>query len=673
MSFPSLADLTPVFCVKASNEALAEAVTVLDELKFYFERQELSPVVEAVQIEDIKLACLEEGKVNVAMWRQLTALIKENNQGIVLMREDPFNHGWLALKWDVFHWETMRLRVQNPSVALTRFVFGANGSGKSVGCASIMTQCAVNSVAVDGSRPLIWCFALNQANSQEIQQTNIYEQFPVEYRAESGKPFKRNAQAGMTFSAGKFTDNQFRLPSGCKTEFRFYGDNSDMKRSTEGPRPKTAWSDEEIPQPWIETINSRLLTWAGKTDRWQARWKKMLADKAANPALKVPRELWADLYTGVHIVSFTCKGGYTPAVRAIVTGCTVVKSIEAELLPIYDEHGNKIGFEKVPELIWAADGKASANYFYAWENPFGGNWKGMKEELKGAPREKILWKAYGVAEGTTNVVFTNWNRAAHVLPLERLPKDGTWYHIVDPTDAKRNWAMIWVKISDQQISFLASEWPQEYDHIPGIGKLGPWAIPSQGKHLDGDRGPAQKRVIHSFEGYAKEIERKEKLLEELEIKLHGRSDIADRKSVVRIMDARFANTDSMSHSDSETTIEAMEKHGYYFLPSGKGGGGESNIRTIKDRSGFVSDLLDYDATSVELDEAKGVYSFKGKAPLLRVASCCTNSIFGFENWTNGDAGAGACKDFPDCIGYYAVARPEHINRSELGFKGGEYY
>jgi len=596
-------------------------------------------------------------------------LLTERAQAIELMRSDPYHHGWLADKADDFHWEVLRCRLANPRVPITANVWGGNGSGKSVLCAAIMARVCVDSQTIDSSRMIAWAFALNQKNSQEIQQANIYEWFPVEYRDPSGKPFKRNAAAGMTFSAGKFTDNEFKLPNGSKAEFRFYGDNSDMQRGLEGPRPFFVWSDEEIPQPWIESINNRLITMAGKTDAFIGKWKRMLEEKQANPSLKFPRDLWWQLYMGVHLISYTCKGGYTPAVRAMNTGATVVRSIEAELLPNKDGSG----YEKVPELIRSASGNAFAMRFFAWENPWGGNWDGIKAALSGSPREKVLWMAYGVAEQTTDVVMTNWNRAAHVRPETRLPKHGTWYLICDPTDAKRNWFMKWYKIDTQQITFLAREWPQEDDHVPGFGLLGPWAVPSAGKRFDGDRGPAQKRVIHSFSDYAREIERVESEIEALEMRLHGHSDIKDRRRVRRIMDARFANTESMSHADSETAIEAMEKHGYYFEPSGKGGGGESNVRTIKERTGFVQDLLAYDATRVTLDEATGTYTFEGKAPLLYVCDRCTNTIFTMENWTNRDGGEGACKDPADCDGYYATCRPEHIDRSEQGFRGGEYF
>ena len=365
-------------------------------------------------------------------------------------------------------------------------------------------------------------------------------------------------------------------------------------------------------------------------------------------------------------MSFTCKGGYTPAVRSATKDAIVVRKIKAELLPLRDAQGTVIDYEEVPELLWSASGRESVTYLYAWENVFGGNWEGMKKKLEGATRKKILWMAYGIAEGSTDVVFSQFRRAAHVMPLERLPKDGTWFLIADPETAKRNWFMAWFKISSSGISFQAREWPQEDDAIPGHGFPGAWALPSTGKRLDGDEGPAQLRVIHSFGAYAEEIERVEKQIETLEMKLHGKSDIANRSKVVRIMDSRFANQDGMSSSISETPLEAMEGLGYNFFPSGKAGGGEGT-RTLNDRSQFVSDMLDYDEAQAELDVNASIYTFKGKAPIMRVASCCTNTIFSYENWTNGDGNAGKCKDPMDVVGIYATCRPEYENVVQRGW------
>jgi hypothetical protein len=127
------------------------------------------------------------------------------------------------------------------------------------------------------------------------------------------------------------------------------------------------------------------------------------------------------------------------------------------------------------------------------------------------------------------------------------------------------------------------------------------------------------------------------------------------------MDSRAGNTDNMSHSSSETIIEAMFDYGYDFLPSGKASGAEGRIKTTDESAQFVSDMLDYEENKTVIDKETGACRFEGKAPLLRVADCCTNIIFGFENWTNQDGGEGACKDPMDVIRYYAIARPQHFD------------
>jgi hypothetical protein len=304
----------------------------------------------------------------------------------------------------------------------------------------------------------------------------------------------------------------------------------------------------------------------------------------------------------------------------------------------------------------------------------------MKAELMkpGTPISKILWKAYGVAEATTNVVYSAFSRAAHVLPQERLPKEGTWYHIADPCDGTRNWAMSWIKINPQGISLIAREWPQEGDRIPGIGDPGPWAVPSTGKNHDGDRGDAQNDFKLGFEGVVNEVERIERELGELEVKLHGEGSVTKDakgpriKVFQRIMDSHVANRDTMTHSSSETFIETMERYGLEFDASGhESGATGGGIKTVEGGAKYVQDLLIYDTEKCEADPTTGRMIFHGQAPKLRVAENCTNHIFMFENWTNGDGGKGACKDFADLIRYYAISRPENINTAKLISQNGD--
>jgi hypothetical protein len=103
----------------------------------------------------------------------------------------------------------------------------------------------------------------------------------------------------------------------------------------------------------------------------------------------------------------------------------------------------------------------------------------------------------------------------------------------------------------------------------------------------------------------------------------------------------------------------MERYGLEFDASGHESGAAPGTKTVDGGAKYVQDMLIYDTEKSEMDKDAGRVIFHGQAPRLRVADCCTNHIFMFENWTNGDGGKGACKDFADLVRYYAISRPEH--------------
>ena len=159
---------------------------------------------------------------------------------------------WEDESWDEIDWETCRLRVRRPGVHLECWIMGGQGSGKSNFCASRIMQAMVQ------EKGLFWCFALNSGNSRSVQHEKIYYYLPTEYRTATGKN-KRTATVALTWAGDHFTEDKFSIANGSKCEFRLYGDNANPA-STEGPRPRTVWSDEEISLTWIENINNRLLT-----------------------------------------------------------------------------------------------------------------------------------------------------------------------------------------------------------------------------------------------------------------------------------------------------------------------------------------------------------------------------------------------------------------------------
>jgi hypothetical protein len=73
----------------------------------------------------------------------------------------------------------------------------------------------------------------------------------------------------------------------------------------------------------------------------------------------------------------------------------------------------------------------------------------MVQELKNKSEDEILIRAYGVCSKSHSAAFPMFNRAAHVISVERFARvlkdnpKAERYQLVDPCSG-RNWFMIWV-------------------------------------------------------------------------------------------------------------------------------------------------------------------------------------------------------------------------------------
>lgn len=580
------------------------------------------------------------------------------------MELDPYNYGYEDAAWDEIDWMIARLRVANPGVVIEPLVMGANGGGKTFYAAKRFTQ-----VVVSNPKWLVWQFSADEKNSRRIPQKTVYEMLPTAYRNETGK-LKRTVTTKLNYTAaGGFTDNTFSLPSSTVVEFRFY--SADIG-TLEGPRPHFVWSDEELPLEWLEGATSRLHTHAEATKHDVPELKGLLALKAADPGMRFPREWIPRLFRGVHLVTFTPKHGYTTTVGAFVNEGVNLREIDAVLLPTgrVREDGTAV-YERVPKEMRCKERTRAVYWLHAWNNPFGGNWEGMKIAARTKSKETILWWAYGVARKSVGAIYSKFDVGVHVKPNGALPLEGTWYQVVDPCPG-RNWAMGWYLVTPLGQIVTAREWPQEGDYIPGVGTCpGPWA--EIGAKADGDRGPAQEPWGLGIAAYKSEMARVEKELarEQRELaEAAGRKWSGGDRIVVRdgnrIMDSRAANTPNLAHDQSVTLIEMMEddragtEESLGFVSAGLDSGADSGDTSIRVGVEHVVDLLSYDAEAAVIDAETGraVFPPGARVPRLYVLERCTNHVFAFQQWTGKDGGKGACKDFADLPRYLAIAKPE---------------
>jgi len=653
---------------------------------------------------------------------QVLEFVDERARMIADELADPYRHGYEPPIWREADWRLAELRLENPGDPIIFAVLGGNGSSKSYyGAARFDMAMAEN------DDWLCWQHSLDEDSSREVPQRIIYSYLPQEFRSETGK-LKKSAQTKLTYNkVNGFTDNAFGLPNGSRSLFKFYG-GGDVN-ALEGPRPDFVWADEMVPLDWVEGSCRRLVTKAGMTRRLIPALEKAVqvrrgiirkftvaeggaaaltvvdggCPEPAQAGTPIPgkgarmqaelhqawklhlRPLLPRLLQGVCLVTFTPKNGLTQTVALLTHKARILEEVEAELLPKI-KGGQVIGYEKVPRVMWndAEEVPTAVMFFHIYDNPFGGNWESQRKRLAKLTREDRLWQAYGVATKITGVALPRFGATSHVRPLAMLPKEGTWYHVVDPCTDGRNWFMLWAKVCPNPIGepliWIAREWPQQGDWIVAgnVGNPGPWATlrstsqadgkkKSAAPKADGERGPAQKLWGLGFREYADEIERVEKELYALEHPgEEGRIEVLD---MCRIMDSRSGNTESQSHSASETLLETMVIYDLHFVSAGRDSGAQAGSTKIKEGVGMINDRLFYDDEKAGVTP-EGVYRFHGRAPSVYVAETCQNLIFCMGVWTGQDGGAGATKDPIDALRYLVISKPEHWGDVQLTSEGG---
>jgi len=604
--------------------------------------------------------------------------------------DDPFNHGWFFRSWDDILWETCRLRVANPGVPCTMGVGGSNGSGKTQALARFYTlameQCTPD---MPEHQRTFWTFSYDDDKSAEVVEAAIRFWQPNEYKTETGR-LKKMANQKMAYDrAGGFTNNECAVMSGAVCRFKTWA--QDIGK-LEGPRPTTAWADESVPVMVLEAVENRLLTAAEFTHEMMPKWKELLAQKERDPELWFPRELIGRLMVAMQFVTYTFRDGYTETVRWFMDKAVTMKEIEAdpELLPRCDDQGRVLGGEKLPCVVHCAMPTRRFVWIYAWQNPLGGNWEGMKKAELKSPRAKKLWKCYGIAEGTADSPFPNFNVQVHVRPVPAwLPpyEMGTWWMSQDPNaSGGRAWFQLWAFVLGEAFGkmhpgdiLIAHEYPQTNDivSVPGAaiytGEDCEWAQ-TGGKNGLGVKGNAQKQWPCGYAFRAAEIRR-------IEAKLADWQGVKDMRGKFersmldlygrRISDSRSTNTQVEGQEESKTIIEWMEENDLYFSQAG-GNAAADNVLSGEQN---INSMLMWDRER-GIIQPNGWIEFDpqhGRGPGLWIAQHCTNLIGALQNYpgyaVSGSSGS-AWKDPIDTLRILLAAQPVHVDRQRQGWQGG---
>lgn len=601
-----------------------------------------------------QMLSLEKAMGREVAAQRLNKLVEERRRLMELEREDPFVHGYEPPIWaliDDMLCEGKRVCLIDYPLILPKdftktqselleligrrdiLLHGANGASKSEYAGKKVMK--VNR-AIDAART--WCFHETGPESVSRQQPLLFKYLPLHIRRsvmQTGR-YKRGHIANVSYSQKNgFTEATFVLDNASQCWFKNYAQE---EKTVEGEQLDAAWLDELAPLTLVKTVKFRL----------------------------VRRK-------GLFILTFTPIKGWTATVQEYNQGSKTLLEVEAELLPIKDEKGNPTGkLKKVPRIGVAGPGtegslKANVVHMHSSDNPFFDKVE-LFNLLRGAREQLILERAYGVATKAFANQFPKFNQKIHQVAPDKIPKEGTNYHIVDPCEG-RNWFHLWIRIAPNPIRrpdgtlaykrFVYREWPST-DHggpsayIPGVGDPGPWSLP--GNKADGDRGPGQDPFGWGLDRYKTEILR-------VESKLTQNPDKTGEVIMERLMDSRAGSTPTQTNARVTSLLEQMGEIGMYFIPaSGK---------DIGDGVGMINDGLDYD-DEVEI----GKYSphlARLNEPLLYISNECPNLIYSLREWTGKDGLHGACKDPIDCLRYGFEADLQFVGAGAFKWQGGGSY
>ena len=490
--------------------------------------------------------------------------------------EDPFRHGHQPDNW--------HMADKAFSSHQEMLLMGGNRAGKTEFCARRVVETLVHN-----PNTIIWCLTENMQNSIQVKQRAIYKYLPKEY-----KKLGRSSTGYVVWSLRNgFTAAKFSLPNSSQCIFRNWSQDLTTVEGgeigvptwengiAEGTENIGYWADELIPLGWLETIRYRCITRGSKG-----------------------------------LISFTAVTGWSPTVKSLLTGATVEKWGEAELLDN----------EKVP-LVQQPTRKASVIvYFHTKHNEFGG-WSHMEKQLEGESRDTILCRAYGVPTRAAQTVFKNFTdhniKDPEDIPILAEPETNPaiWVTTVDPAGAKP-WFFILVGIDAHGVHWVVDEFPCFSDH-------GLWFDPASGDH--GSAGDAARSNGFGIADYAAAIR-----------KMEGDRDC------IRYIDPRMGSATYQKAEGTSNIIDDLAVEDIIIHPA-EGLDIETGLQAVQN-------LLAYDT-----EKPIG----RLNKPRLMVSSRCRNLIICMEEWVNDGNSKHPGKDPIDCLRYHSISNQIYYEQADM--------
>lgn len=455
--------------------------------------------------------------------KKLMELHQMREKLIARSREDPYNYGFELPSWKRLRWGFQ----QKTEMPLDMVVaLGGVRSSKSTAFAKLVVEAALN-----GKDGFIWCFSQNWEKSKNLQQAQIYEMLPPEYRK---KTRSTKGYISYTMHSG-FTGNNLIIPdTGTKIEFFTYSGFLHNKGSLEGA--KIGFPDYDYDYDWVNI----------------GAW---LDEYLMGPSLINTLKYRTIDYVSTMGLSFTPKDNFTAFVAQLLQGVETEEFKEADpsILPN----------ERVPLKQLNKSKNAAIVYFPTDENPFGSIWEQTKQKARPESREEKLIRCYGVPSASNAATLPLFSPKVNVLsdttpnsygmtfPDVTNTKQFTCYMVMDPASTRNN-AVIWAAVNDRQEVFIIREWPDRETY-------GPWA---EFGHPKWKEGPATRKEGLDAAGY---VELWKKIEDEEQIKV-----------LERVADSRFFRREDTENRDY---FQIFSQHGMHFIGS-DGRDEAAGIRTM---------------------------------------------------------------------------------------------
>jgi len=576
-------------------------------------------------------------------------ILKDRNRKIRLAKEDPLSYGIPNEPWrDAEDLLKGFVRYNNDGDALMSFdpvdsmtILGGNRSSKSRWCSKYCVDTLVNGLPwlpederKERNHDLNVAFLHSSAQSSILQQQAlVYEFLPPQLRDIGKIKGDKNTNINYNRKNG-FTDNILITPDNNLGVFFNY--MQDVK-VLEGYEFDLVWADELIPKDFVEALKFRLASRSGK-----------------------------------FLISFTPVTGFTPVVRDLTSGDTVVESRPADeqLFPSLVGSDGKLGTlvegvkkGHMPYICTNSLRNSATIYFHSNMNPFS-PYKQIVNKCKGRSSPEVKMRAYGYTNSLDGGAFPRFGKEhilSHKAWLEQKKLGGYNFCVADP-GGNKNWFIIWARVTPQGDVIVYREWPD-------FGSYGEWALPSD--KVDYKAGPAQRMESGASCATYK------KLILELEggVYDHDRHewDYSNSEEIEqRIIDPRFCKQAPGGEGSSILDLmleEDIGHEGYVITPAmywyqATGGGMRGGMTETDIGIQRINNLLDWNP-----EEKLSVLN----KPNLYVHENCKQTIFALQEYSGMGTDKCALKDPVDTLRYLVGTADNYLGSGSMEcISGGSY-